>query len=188
MDNRRYRAFYPEVRISTSSFSHVDSRLSYGHVPSPGTYSATITHPVLFRRYLEDQLSLLIKNHEMDVVVGESETPIPLHFALGDDINVEASAASTIDAPIRDIFDAPDLNITDDMIVNGTYDPEAGSPLPLAAFTAQRVDYSLARLAHYTATAAEHFQNFVLFTNYQFYVEEFCAMARTMMAEGGWRI
>ena len=185
VDNKRYRAFYPEVRISTSSFSHVDSRLSYGHVPSPGTYAATITHPVLFKRYLEEQLGLLIKNHDVEVVVGESQTPIPLHFALGDNINVEASAAGTIDVPLRDIFDAPDLNITDDMIVNGTYETEDGNPLPLAAFTAQRIDYSLARLSHYTATAAEHFQNFVLFTNYQFYVEEFCAFARTLMADGG---
>jgi AMP nucleosidase len=40
------------------------------------------------------------------------------------------------------------------------------------------VDYSLARLSHYTATAPEHFQNHVLFTNYQFYVEEFEAYAR----------
>ena len=183
--NKRYRAFYPEVRISTSSFSHVDSRLSYGHVPSPGTYAATITHPVLFKRYLEEQLGLLIKNHDVDVTVGESRIPIPLHFALGDDINVEASAAGSIEAPLRDIFDAPDLNITDDMIVNGTYDPEERDPLPLAAFTAQRVDYSLARLSHYTATGAEHFQNFVLFTNYQFYVEEFCALSRTLMADGG---
>lgn len=185
VDNRRYRAFYPEVRVSTSSFSHIDSRLSYGHVPAPGTYTATVTHPDLFQTYLEDQLGLLIKNHDVGVIVGESSTPIPLHFALGDSSNVEASAAGNIAAPLRDIFDAPDLNITDDMIVNGTYDTEDGGPLPLAAFTAQRVDYSLARLAHYTATGAEHFQNFVLFTNYQFYVEEFCAYARTLMADGG---
>ena len=184
-DGVRYRAYYPQVQISTSSFSQVDSRLSYGHVPGPGTYAATITHPDLFAPYLEDQLRLLIKNHDVEVVVSESETPIPLHFALGDDANVEASAAGNIAAPIRDVFDAPDLNVTDDMIVNGTYDMDSGEPLPLAAFTAQRVDYSLARLAHYTATAAEHFQNFVLFTNYQFYVEEFCAYARNLMAEGG---
>ena len=54
---------------------------------------------------------------------------------------------------------------------------------PLAPFTAQRIDYSLARLSHYTATAAEHFQNHILFTNYQFYVEEFEAFARTMLAD-----
>jgi AMP nucleosidase len=61
----------------------------------------------------------------------------------------------------------------------------SGEPAPLAPFTAQRIDYSLARLSHYTATAAEHFQNFVLFTNYQFYMDEFCAWARQQMAEGG---
>ena len=87
--------------------------------------------------------------------------------------------------PLRDVFDTPDLNITDDMIVNGTYDTESGVPLPLATFTAQRVDYSLARLSHYTATLPGHFQNFVLFTNYQFYVEEFCVYARALMAAGG---
>ncbi len=46
-------------------------------------------------------------------------------------------------------------------------------PHPLALFTAPRVDYSLFRLKHYTATAPQHFQNFVLFTNYQFYIDEF---------------
>ena len=45
------------------------------------------------------------------------------------------------------------------------------------------MDYSLARLAHYTATEPEHFQNHVLFTNYQFYVEEFEAYARQMLAD-----
>lgn len=53
--------------------------------------------------------------------------------------------------------------------------------MPLAPFTAQRVDYSLARLAHYTATSPRHFQNHVLFTNYQFYVDEFEAFARAAL-------
>ncbi|MDA4848111.1 AMP nucleosidase [Hoeflea poritis] len=182
---KRYRAFYPQVRVTTSSFTHVDSRLSFGHVTAPGTYTATITRPGLFQPYLEQQLELLIKNHDLEVVVEESDTPIPLHFALGEDANVDASFANNLSVPLRDVFDAPDLNVTDDEIVNGTYDPDPGGPLPLAAFTAQRIDYSLARLSHYTATRAEHFQNFVLFTNYQFYVEEFCAFAKTLMADGG---
>jgi len=38
-------------------------------------------------------------------------------------------------------------------------------------------------LSHYTATAPEHFQNHVLFTNYQFYVEEFEAYARQVLAD-----
>lgn len=47
----RYRAFYPQVSIETTSFGHVDSRLSYGHVTrpastrrrSPGRSSSSIT-------------------------------------------------------------------------------------------------------------------------------------------------
>ena len=53
----------------------------------------------------------------------------------------------------------------------------------MALFTAQRIDYSLARLSHYTATDPAHFQNHVLFTNYQFYVSEFEAYAREQLAD-----
>ncbi|VAW21806.1 AMP nucleosidase, partial [hydrothermal vent metagenome] len=79
--------------------------------------------------------------------------------------------------------DAPDLANTDDEISNGTLIPNEGGPYPLAAFTAPRIDYSLHRLTHYTATSAEHFQNFVIFTNYQFYIDEFCRLAKSYMQE-----
>ena len=49
----------------------------------------------------------------------------------------------------------------------------------------KRIDYSLARLSHYTATDQGHFQNYVLFTNYQFYVAEFETYARKMLASQG---
>ncbi|TCT40951.1 AMP nucleosidase [Martelella mediterranea] len=181
----RYRAFYPQVMIETGSYGLTDSRLSFGHVASPGHYATTISHPVLFEKYLTEQLDLLIKNHGGPVIVSESETPIPLHFAFGENTHIEADLAALADVPLRDIFDTPDLNTTDDLIANGEYEPEAGEPRPLAPFTAQRIDYSLARLSHYTATSAAHFQNFVLFTNYQFYMDEFCAYAREVMANGG---
>ena len=84
---------------------------------------------------------------------------------------------------LRDVFDVPDLETTNDDIVNGTGFAYENGARPLAPFTAQRVDYSLARLSHYTATAPEHFQNHVLFTNYQFYVAEFEAYARKMLAD-----
>ncbi len=182
---RRYRAFYPQVGVSTSSFAHVDSRLAYGHMPAPGHYSTTITRPELFEPYLVDQLGLIIRNHGVSVEVSESDTPIPLHFAFGEGANVGATAAQNIDRPLRDLFDVPDINATDDRIANGTYEPAPGEPMPLAPFTAQRIDYSLHRLSHYTATGANHFQNYVLFTNYQFYIDEFCQYARDLMAEGG---
>ena len=181
----RFRAYYPQLGLYTASFGHVDSRLSYGHVTMPGHYTTTITRPALFDAYLIDQIELLLKNHGVPVIVSESHTPIPLHFAFDEGTHVEASFAETISVPLRDLFDTPDLTTTDDEIANGSYEPGPGAPSPLAPFTAQRIDYSLARLAHYTATRPEHFQNFVLFTNYQFYVDEFCAFARQLMAEGG---
>jgi AMP nucleosidase len=75
----------------------------------------------------------------------------------------------------------PDLATTNDDIVNGVRDRYPDGSAPLAPFTAQRVDYSLARLTHYTATDPRHFQNHVLFTNYQFYVDEFESYARQML-------
>ena len=68
----------------------------------------------------------------------------------------------------------------DDAIANGTLQLPSGSPEPLALFRAARVDYSLHRLYHYTGTDPEHFQNFVIFTNYQFYVDAFARFARSV--------
>jgi AMP nucleosidase len=181
---QRVRATYPEIRFESSTYARIDSRLSYGHVAGPGSYATTITRPSLFRRYLEDQIGLLVRNHEQPVTVGPSSAPISLHFAFPDGIHVEGAISDRIDRPLRDLFDVPDLHVIDDSIANGTHLPSAGEPLPLAPFSAARIDYSLHRLPHYTATAPEHFQNFVIFTNYQFYIEEFRDWARKLLATG----
>lgn len=178
----RIRAFYPEIRFTTSSYAQVDSRLSFGHVSSPGTFRATITRPDLFRHYLTQQIDLLIENHGQPVTIGVSETPMPVHFAVGNDASVNVPQEGAADFTLRDIFDVPDLSTTNDDIVNGTYQA-TDNVRPLAPFTAQRVDYSLARLAHYTATDPDHFQSHVLFTNYQFYVTEFEEFARAMLRD-----
>ncbi|HSF91046.1 MAG TPA: AMP nucleosidase, partial [Paracoccaceae bacterium] len=174
----RYRAFYPQLQITTSSYAKVDSRLSFGHVAEPGVYRANITRPDLFAGYLEQQIGLLLENHRVPIEVGISDTAIPLHFAMAEGAHIEGAIEDHLDKPLRDVFDVPDLNTTDDHIVNGTLKLTADAPRPLAPFTAQRVDYSLARLAHYTATSPAHFQNHVLFTNYQFYMDEFLAYAK----------
>lgn len=179
----RIRAYYPEIRISTQSHAQVDSRLSFGHLAAPGTYAATITRPDLFRNYLRQQIGLLLRNHNVPVQIGPSDTPIPVHFAVTGEEGLSVPHQGAAPFTLRDYFDVPDLATTNDDIVNGTYQAPPGAPLPLAPFTAQRVDYSLARLAHYTATDPAYFQNHVLFTNYQFYVEEFEAFARTALAD-----
>ncbi len=178
----RFRAFYPEIRLATTSFAATDSRLSFGHVAVPGTYSATITRPELFASYLEQQIGLLVQNHGVAVVIGASETPMPVHFAVAN-AEMTVPQEGAMDFTLRDVFDVPDLTTTHDDIVNGFGFVYPDGSHPLAPFTAQRVDYSLARLSHYTATAPDHFQNHVLFTNYQFYIEEFEAVARQMLAD-----
>lgn len=180
----RYRAYYPQISIVTTSYAKVDSRLSFGHVAEPGLYATTITRPDLFENYLKQQIGLLIDNHNISVRIAYSDTPIPLHFAMLEGTHVEGSIEDHLDLPMRDVFDVPDLSTTDDKIVNGEVIIDAATGTrALAPFTAQRVDYSLARLAHYTATAPEHFQNHVLFTNYQFYIDEFVTFARAMIAD-----
>lgn len=178
---QRYRAFYPEIRITTTKFDQIDSRLSYGHVTGPGRYMITVTRPDLFRNYLIQQMTLLIENHNIEIEIAVSDTPIPIHFAMTGGETIEVHNDSSAHFVLRDIFDVPDLGTTNDDIVNGLNNGEKDTEA-LGLFTAQRVDYSLARLAHYTATDPEHFQNFVLFTNYQFYVSEFESFARKMLA------
>jgi AMP nucleosidase len=179
----RVRAVYPEIRLTTVTHARIDSRLSFGHVPNPGTYAATITRPDLFRGYLEQQLALLIDNHGVPVVVGLSDMPMPVHFAVAAREAPGVPQEGAAEFPLRDLFDVPDLAVINDDIVNGTWVPGDDGTAPLAPFTAPRVDYSLARLAHYTATDPTHFQNYVLFTNYQFYVSEFEAFARAALAD-----
>ena len=105
---------------------------------------------------------------------------MPVHFAVANDPTISVPQQGAAAFSMRDVFDVPDLSNTNDDIVNGTYTPVDGIA-PLAPFTAQRIDYSLARLSHYTATEPHHFQNHVLFTNYQFYVSEFEAYARAQL-------
>jgi AMP nucleosidase len=179
----RVRATYPFVRITTATHSRVDSRLSYGFVSGPGVHETSITRPDLFRGYLTEQIGLLIQNHGVPVEIGESEEPIPIHFAYRRNISLAASFPSR-EQPLRDLFDTPNLATMDDAIVDGTWRRAAGTPEPLALFRAARIDYSLHRLFHYTGTDPEYFQNYVIFTNYQFYVDAFALMCRERMAAG----
>ena len=96
---QRFRAFYPEVRISTSSYAQIDSRYAYGHMYEPGHYSTTITRPDLFETYLVDQLGLIMRNHGVPVTIAESETPIPVHFAFLEGTHVEGAIADRLKRP-----------------------------------------------------------------------------------------
>lgn len=180
--DKRIRACYPYVKITSIKAYRSDSRHSFGFVARPGVYSTTLTRPDIFDDYLQRQLSLLIKNHGTDIEVGTSTTPMPIHFALGENFHLEKDLSPEKLRQVPDIFDIPDLDIMDDEIANGTFNPREGDPHPLSLFTAPRADLSLQRLKHYCGSAAAHFQNYVIFTNYQFYIDEFVKMCRDIMA------
>ena len=179
----RVRACYPFVRLTTTHSRHPDTRLAYGFVSHAGHYETTLTRPGLFADYYLEQFRLLLANHGTTLEIGTSSQPIPLPFSLGDDDHFEGSMTPLQRQRLADVFDLPDLAAMDDGIANGTFEARPGEPQPLSLFTAPRVDYSLHRLRHYTGTSPDHFQNFVLFTNYQFYIDEFIALGRAAMAD-----
>ena len=181
----RVRACYPYVRVQTETVARADSRLSYGFVAGPGAFETTLTRPDLFEGYYTEQFRLLLKNHgqqQMQIEVGLSSQPIPIHFSFAEHDHIEGSLSAERRLLMRDVFDLPNLAAMDDGIANGTFEAAPGEAQPLSLFTAPRVDYSLQRLRHYTGTSPEHFQNFVMFTNYQFYIDEFVRLGHELMA------
>ncbi len=181
------RACYPFVRVQTDTVSRLNSaesaHLSYGFVAGPGRFETTLSRPDLYGDYYLEQFTLLLQNHGVELEIGTSAQPIPVHFSFVENDHIEGTLSAERRQLMRDVFDLPDLAAMDDGIANGTYMPRPGDALPLSLFTAPRVDYSLHRLRHYTGTAPEHFQNFVLFTNYQFYIDEFVRMGHEAMSD-----
>jgi len=181
----RVRACYPYVSILTESVmpqaALENSGDSYGFVASAGRYETTLTRPDLYANYYLDQFRLLLQNHGVPLEVGVSGEPMPIHFSFAEHDHIEGNLPPARRMLMRDLFDLPDLGRMDDGIANGTLHFGPEQPLPLALFTAARVDYSLHRMRHYTGSAPEWCQNFILFTNYQFYIDEFIKLGHEEM-------
>jgi AMP nucleosidase len=186
-NRKRVRAFYPFVRLQIDSAHRLRqpgfAHLSYGFVDKVGRFETTLTHPDLFADYYLRQFELLMQNHGVELLVGTSTQPIPVHFSFADNDHIEGGLDPQYSHLLKEIFDLPDLAAMDDGIANGTHEPAVGEAMPLSLFTAPRVDYSLHRMRHYTGTAPGHFQNHVLYTNYQFYVDEFIRIGHAAMAD-----
>ncbi|MGB3165405.1 MAG: AMP nucleosidase [Alteraurantiacibacter sp.] len=147
---------------------------SYARLNQPGVYSSSIAEPALFRPYLKEQLEHLVRDYPVELEVGRSADEIPYQYVL-DGTGAGLGGASS--AELTRHFPASDLVKIGDEVADGTWDDEARAHRPLALFDALRTDFSLARLRHYSGTPAEHFQRYVLFTNYIRYVEEFIDFA-----------
>lgn len=178
---RRQRLCYPYAAVTVETLHHSDQQLAYGFIVGRGRFQTTLTRPDLFARYYREQFRLLLLNHGVPIEIGLSETPIPVHFAFQDGVYVEGDLMPERIGKLAENFYLPNLSDMDDDIANGLYKPGPDGSLPLSLFSGPRTDYSLHRLRHYTGTGAEFFQNFVILTNYQFYVDEFVRMAQEIM-------
>lgn len=175
-------AVYPQITVSIPAEEAVmTSNLALGRVSTRHEFTTTITQPRLFRPYLERQLEKVLKQFTARVQVSLSDSPIPLNFAL-------ESATAGLDLKARQAlptyFYTPNLVATNDHIVDGKQILDRTAAMPLALFSAERTDYSLHRIRHYTATQPEDFQSYILFTNYQRYVDEFVVWAAEEVRAG----
>jgi AMP nucleosidase len=172
-DARRGGAFvYPELRLTWPEGRPVPRiGRAFARIGAPGQYAVTVTRPDLFRGYLTEQLSLLLQDFAVEVEVGRSGQEIPFPYVL--DGSADATLAELGAAELARYFPTTELAHIGDEIADGFWLAESGAPRPLSLFDGLRTDFSLARLAHYTGTPAEHVQPYVLFTNYHRYVDEF---------------
>jgi len=167
---------YPELTLSWHPEADMP-RLTraYARLVAPGEYAVTITQPGQFRRYLVEQIELLAADYGATFGVRPSAVEIPFPYVLdgATDLTIDASAAKMLARH----FPTTELKHIGDELPDGLWWHHEELPRPLALFDAPRVDFSLARLKHYTGAPAHHTQNFILFTNYIRYVDEFVAWA-----------
>ena len=162
---------YPQLRVDYAP-GRERPRLqrAYGRLSAPGRYATTVTQPELFRAYLTEQLDLLREDFGAEISVGRSRQEIPFPYVLdGGDVTLGDARA----ADLARLFPATELASIGDEIADGIWRPGIDGVRPLSLFDGLRVDFSLARLKHYTGTPPAHVQRYVLFTNYHRYVDEF---------------
>ena len=180
---------YPELRVEyLPSAPTPKLARSYAQMVSPGEYTVTVAHPQHFAPYLLDQLRLLKADYDVDIAVRSSSVEIPYAFVL--DAGGTTDLASVPAADLARNFPHPHLAQMGDSVVDGLRLPRLDQSRPLALFDAPRTEYSLKRLEHYTGTPWRDVQPWILFTNYQRYVEEFVRWAAAGVKDGpeGWSL
>jgi AMP nucleosidase len=173
-ESRARGAFaYPELRIGyAGSIPQPSIGRASARLTAPGTYATSIARPRLFRDYLVEQLEHLSRDYDVTISVGRSASEIPYPYVI-EDSGIEIGEVGTTE--LSRFFPSNELLHLGDEVADGTW--ISSDVRPLALFDGPRTDFSLARLKHYTGTPPEHFQNFVLFTNYVRYVDEFVRVA-----------
>ena len=170
---------YPELIIRYAGEErNMTANLAFGRLEKSGTYRTTITRPEIFTDYLESQIDLLVAQYDIELEVRTSHQEIPFPYVL-DGLDL----GDVSPTQLSKLFPATELADIGDEAADGLLFPdEDGAPLSL--FDGLRTDFSLARLKHYTGTPADHFQRYILFTNYTRYVDEFVGWAAQQVGKG----
>ena len=174
---------YPELVIRYDPDTTIPQiSRSFGKFSETGTFSTTITQPKFFEHYLRQQLTPLLSDYPVEVEVRPSTTEIPFPYVW--DQEQAASLSVELSAEIARHFPTPHLAMIGDEVADGDFLIDDGNK-PLALFDAPRVDFSLQRLTHYTGTPFEHFQSYLLFTNYHRYIDAFAEWAVERIKQPG---
>ena len=183
-DRRESRAWcYPALTVHYHGVeTRPDLARAFGRLAHDGTFTTTVTRPALFADYLAEQLDLLAGDYEIEVEVGRSTQEIPFPYV----VDASSGLGSISPSELARHFPATELAMIGDELADGEAVDGMDETIPLALFDGLRTDFSLARLAHYTGTAPEHFQRFILFTNYHRYVDEFVDWAGKQLGKDGY--
>jgi len=154
---------------------------AFGKFAAPGVYESDVARPDLFADYLVEQLEILVRDYGCRLETGASDAEIPYPYVIEGVEGIDVDAAPPAD--LARLFPTPDLAHIDDAVANG--DAAREGPKPLSLFSAARTEYSLQRLKHYTGTRPEDFQQYILFTNYHRYVDEFVRIAADRLKADG---
>ena len=174
---------YPELRVTYAPRGPAPRvGRAYGIIREAGTYASSIARPTLFRAYLLDQLELLVRDYDVEITVGHSAQEIPYPYVLDGADDLSLDGVQTED--LARWFPTTRLADIGDEVADGVFAAMLEEARPLSLFDGPRVDFSLARLKHYTGTPPEHVQQYVLFTNYNRYVEEFVRYGLSQLGKG----
>ena len=176
---------YPAIRLTTTGEQREGQKghnLAFGQFERAGEFVTTVTRPDLFAEYLRDQLGLLARHYDITLEVTRTGQQIPFPYVL--DASDGSDMGGVTPLELARHFPTTELADIGDELADGLFGADPTASQPLALFDALRTDFSLARLRHYTGTAPEHFQRYILFTNYHRYVDEFVSWAAAQVGQG----
>ena len=174
---------YPELVITYAGKQReTQSNLAFGKLEKVGTFRTTFTKPDLFADYIGKQLDLLMAQYDLEISVRRSKQEIPFPYVLDGSADLELGTVSPNELARH--FPTTELADIGDEIADGLLRIKGNASPPLALFDGLRTDFSLARLRHYTGAPAEDVQNYILFTNYHRYVDEFVSWACKQVGNG----